>query len=206
MEDYILDEPVRPGLDVVLQSPKRKPRSLMLDPSIASSPCTIGTDSEDQDSSFLEYSYQDADMSIDHNVELDGLLKTPSRLSDLRSDVDNSSFLSWDITPSLTFELDEEEVENSRVEMLIDMEEQSDVPHSLEWSEIASNISNLTSQSSVPNPDMTPQLDASAVFSQLSALYPHALADSTRFIPQLEHNGKMFNAVRRRGSEQTQNV
>jgi hypothetical protein len=58
--------------------------------------------------------------------------------------------------------------------------------------------SHQTSQRSDQTSDATLQLDASMVLSQLSTLYPHVLAGTTRFIPQLEHNGRLFTAVKTR--------
>jgi hypothetical protein len=129
-----LAEPTRPGLDVVLKSPKRRLRSLVLDPLIHSSPYTATTNSED-----FDYSYQQGDMSIDHNVELNGLFQSPSRHSGFQINMDNSSPLSWDVTPSLTFEFDDEETDKSRVEMLIDTEDTRDAQNILEWSEMISS-------------------------------------------------------------------
>ncbi|KDN47800.1 hypothetical protein RSAG8_03220, partial [Rhizoctonia solani AG-8 WAC10335] len=194
MEQYLLDEPLRPGLDIILQSPKRRPRPLRLDPSIYSSPNAIG--SSDRETS-LDYSHK-GNMSIDHDTELDGVFQSPSRLSDFRTEHDSSSVLSWDVTPSLTFGFDEDEEENSRVEMLIDMEEDVCEPRdTLEWSEMVVNPSHQTPTpyNQVANAPL--ELDASLTMSQLSALYPHVFERATLFLPNQEYQGKTFTATRR---------
>ncbi|CAE6445794.1 unnamed protein product [Rhizoctonia solani] len=194
MEQYQLDEPLRPGLDIILQSPKRHPRSRTLNPSIYSSPNAI--DSSDREMS-LDYSYKEADMSIDHDTELDGVFPSPSRLSDFRTEHDSSSVLSWDVTPSLTFGFDEDEEESLRVEMLIDMDDACETRDALEWSAMA-GASHLTP---TPYNRTSPlELDVSLAMSQLSSLYPHVLEGSTLFLPNKEYQGKMFTATRRRRS------
>ncbi|EUC54857.1 hypothetical protein RSOL_075730 [Rhizoctonia solani AG-3 Rhs1AP] len=59
MEQYQLDEPLRPGLDIILPSPKRRSRSRTLNPSIYSSPNAIDSDREMS----LDYSYKDAEQT-----------------------------------------------------------------------------------------------------------------------------------------------
>ncbi|KAG8709383.1 hypothetical protein FRC11_005600, partial [Ceratobasidium sp. 423] len=77
-----------------------------------------------------------ADTSIDHDTDLAAVFQSPSRLSDFRTDHDSSSVLSWDMTPSLTFGLDEDEEDKSHVEMLIDMEDLCEPKDGLEWSKM----------------------------------------------------------------------
>ncbi|QRW16751.1 hypothetical protein RhiXN_04753 [Rhizoctonia solani] len=63
----------------------------------------------------LDYSYA-GDLSINQDVDLDGLLHSPSRLSDFRTDCNSSSVLSWDMASSFGFGFDDDEEEQSRVE------------------------------------------------------------------------------------------
>ncbi|CAE7176536.1 unnamed protein product [Rhizoctonia solani] len=199
MEQYQIDEPLRPGLDVVLQSPKRRSRLLALDPSIYSSPNAIG--SSDREMSLC--SYKETDMSIDHDTELDGIFPSPSRLSDFRTEHDSSSVLSWDRTPSLTFGFDEEDEENSRVEMLIDMDDDCEATNTIEWSEMSIGASHQTptSYNQLANPPL--ELGVSLTMSQLSTLYPHVLEGSAVFLPNKQHQGKVFTAARKHEAPNT---
>ncbi|KAH7326861.1 hypothetical protein B0J17DRAFT_221376 [Rhizoctonia solani] len=196
MEQYQIDEPLRPGLEVVLQSPKRRRRLLALDPSMYSSPYTIG--SSDREMS-LDYSYK-ADMSIDNDVELDGVFQSPSRLSDCRTDHDSSSVFSWDATPLTTFGFNEDEDEKTRVEMLIDTENTCEEKDTLEWSEMISDPSHQTATHHNQSSNAPLELDVSLTMSQLSSLYPHVLEHATLFLPQKVYKGKTFTASRRRRS------
>ncbi|CAE6513463.1 unnamed protein product [Rhizoctonia solani] len=199
MEQYQLDEPLRPGLDIILPSPKRRSRSRTLNPSIYSSPNAIDSDREMS----LDYSYKDADADADmsdHDTELDGVFPSPSpsRLLDFRTEHDSSSVLSWDVTPSLTFGFDEDEEESLRVEMLIDMEDVCEARDTLEWSAM---IADASHQTPTPYNRIGPlELDVSLTMSQLSSLYPHVLEGSTLFIPNQEYQGRMFTVARRRKS------
>ncbi|KEP51110.1 hypothetical protein V565_067500 [Rhizoctonia solani 123E] len=195
MEQYQLDEPLRPGLDIILPSPKRRSRSRTLNPSIYSSPNAIDSDREMS----LDYSYKEADADMsDHDTELDGVFPSPSRLLDFRTEHDSSSVLSWDVTPSLTFGFDEDEEESLRVEMLIDMEDVCEARDTLEWSAMVADASH---QTPTPYNRTGPlELDVSLTMSQLSSLYPHVLEGSTLFIPNQEYQGKMFTVARRRKS------
>ncbi|KAB5592548.1 Serine protease [Ceratobasidium theobromae] len=214
MSEYRLDESVKPGLDVVLRSPKRRPRSLVFDPLVHSSPYVPGTTSEGRDTS-LEFSDLEGDLSFDRSVQLDELIQSPNRTSGFQSDLDGSSILSWDITPSLTFEFDDEEVETSRVEMLLEAEEVRDARSSLEWVEMSSNagfvihvhealrrpfpnnysVYRLTTPQNDGRASKIPlELDAALVSSRLSALYPHVFANTARFIPHIQFNDKVFSA------------
>ncbi|KAJ1306420.1 hypothetical protein OPQ81_007424 [Rhizoctonia solani] len=196
MEQYQIDERLHPALDIVLQSPKRRSKPHKLDPSMQSSPYTIG--SSDREMS-MDLSLAGV-MSIDQDAELDGVFQSSSRLSDLR---DSSSVLSGDVATSVTFEFDEDEEDKSRVEILIDMEDLCDSNNALEWTEMATNSSHQT-----PTPfnqaATTPlELDASLTTSRLSSLYPHVFEGSTLFLPQKEYKGKIFTATRRRQSTNT---
>ncbi|CAE6393701.1 unnamed protein product [Rhizoctonia solani] len=196
MEQYQIDEPLRPGLDIVLQSPKRRSRPLGLDRSEFSSPYTHGGSSDREMS--MDFSYA-GDMSINKDIDLDGVLESPSRLSDFRTDQNSSSVLSWDATPSSTFGFDEEEEEKSCVEVLIDTEdlcESKDLP---DWFEMAS-ASHQVPTTHNPVPTRPLELDASLTMAQLSSLYPHLLENATSFLPNKEYKGKIFTATRRRRS------
>ncbi|CAE6452017.1 unnamed protein product [Rhizoctonia solani] len=203
IEQYQIDEPLRPGLEVVLQSPKRRHRLLALDSSAYSSPYTI--DSNDREMS-LDASSK-ADMSVDHDVELDGVFPSPSRLSDFRTDHDSSSVFSWDVTPLTTFGFEddygEEEDEKSRVEMLIDTEDACEEKDILDWSELIVDPSHQepTCYDQATSPSL--ELDASLTMSQLSSLYPHVLEGATLFLPHKVYKGNLFTASRRRKSNST---
>ncbi|KAG8724473.1 hypothetical protein FRC09_018244 [Ceratobasidium sp. 395] len=71
------------------------------------------------------------DYSVDHDVDLEDVFSTPGHVGYANLDPDSSSSLSWDVTPSLTFEqevvIDEdadadEDIDQSRVEELVDTE------------------------------------------------------------------------------------
>jgi hypothetical protein len=128
-------EPLQPGLDTVLQSPKRRSRPLTLDRSKLSSSYAYHGSSDREMS--LDFSYA-GDMSINQDVDLDGALQSPSRLSDFRTDHDSSSVVSWNRSPSLTFVFDDEEEDKSCVEMLIDIEDICESKNLPEWSDMVS--------------------------------------------------------------------
>ncbi|CAE6448140.1 unnamed protein product [Rhizoctonia solani] len=199
IDQYQLDEPLHPGLDVILQSPKRRPRPIALDSSIYSSSNAIG--SSDRETS-LDFSYKGANMSVDHDTELDEPFPSPSRLSGFRTEHDSSSVLSWDVTPSLTFGFDEEEEDYSRVEMLIG----TDCEESTEWSQVAMDASHQNPASCNQDTGTSLNLNVSLTMSQLSSLYPHVLEGSTAFLPNKEYQGKLFTATRRRRSNISQNT
>lgn len=186
----------------------------MFDALVHSSPYVPGTTSEGRDTS-LEFSDLEGDLSFDRSVQLDELIQSPNRTSGFQSDLDGSSILSWDITPSLTFEFDDEEVETSRVEMLLEAEEVRDARSSLEWVEMSSNagfvihvhealrrpfpnnysVYRLTTPQNDGQASKIPlELDAALVSSRLSALYPHVFANTARFIPHIQFNDKVFSA------------
>ncbi|KAF8757658.1 hypothetical protein RHS01_03601 [Rhizoctonia solani] len=196
MEQYQIDEPLRPGLDIVLQSPKRRSRPLALDRSKLSSHYTHSGSSLREMS--LDYSYA-GDLSINQDVDLNGLLHSPSRLSDFRTDCNSSSVLSWDMASSFGFGFDDDEEEQSRVETLIDVEDPRESKDLPDWSEMT--ISSHQAPVTHGQASSTPfELDASLTLSQLSALYPHVSEDATVFLPNKEYKGKLFAATRRRRS------
>ncbi|CAE6490500.1 unnamed protein product [Rhizoctonia solani] len=190
-------EPLRPGLDVVLQSPKRRPRPLGHDLSIYSSPYSLEQSSEREMS--LDFSYE-ADTSIEHDTDLAGVFSSPSRLSDFRTEHDSSSILSWDVTPSSTFGFDEDEEDKSHVEMLIDTEDLCEPKEGLEWSNMVADPSHQTPTPYNQASSAPFELDVSLTMSQLSSLYPHVLEGATLFLPNKEYKGKTFTASRRRRS------
>ncbi|GAB1518631.1 hypothetical protein RhiTH_001694 [Rhizoctonia solani] len=146
----------------------------------------------------LDYSYA-GDLSINQDVDLNGLLHSPSRLSDFRTDCNSSSVLSWDMASSFGFGFDDDEEEQSRVETLIDVEDPRESKDLPDWSEMT--ISSHQAPVTHGQASSTPfELDASLTLSQLSALYPHVSEDATVFLPNKEYKGKLFTATRRRRS------
>ncbi|KAG9075703.1 hypothetical protein FS749_012605, partial [Ceratobasidium sp. UAMH 11750] len=126
MDGYILD-PKYPdeALDIVLSSPKRRPRPLGPDSSFSSSLHTPSSTRKPYHPRFSTSPSQDPDFSIDHDLDLGDVFSTPGRLSHSARDLDDSSSLSWDLTPSLTFEFEadiDDEMDSSRVEELVDTE------------------------------------------------------------------------------------
>ncbi|KAG8706085.1 hypothetical protein FRC08_001283, partial [Ceratobasidium sp. 394] len=198
MDGYILD-PNYPdeALDIVLSSPKRRPRPLGPDSSFSSSVYTPSSTRKLFHPRFSTSPLQDPDFSIDHDLDLGDVFSTPGRLSHSARDLDDSSSLSWDLTPSLTFELEadiDDEMDSSRVEELVDTE-MGEVGEGggINWSEMGTNSSNSILQTSG-----TPELDANLVLEKLSEQYLHVLVGTTTFKPHAHHDGKMFSAVRTR--------
>ncbi|CEL56419.1 hypothetical protein RSOLAG1IB_07805 [Rhizoctonia solani AG-1 IB] len=138
-------------------------------------------------------------MSINQDVDLDGALQSPSRLSDFRTDHDSSSVVSWNRSPSLTFVFDDEEEDKSCVEMLIDIEDICESKNVPEWSDMASTSHQAPTTHNQAH--TTPlELDASSTITHLSSLYPYVLKNATVFLPNKEYKGKIFAATRRRRS------
>jgi hypothetical protein len=117
----------------------------MMDASITSSAYSWGTPDKPHDSMNPGSPYQDPNLSIDHDVELGDVFFTPGRRGEPQHEFDGSSSLSFDVTPSLTFEFDHDEdveeshAEESRVEELLvgGEAERSQEGTGLDWSDMA---------------------------------------------------------------------
>ncbi|KAG8781651.1 hypothetical protein FRC12_021653 [Ceratobasidium sp. 428] len=130
MDGYILD-PNYPdeALDIILSSPKRRSRPLGPDSSFSSSVRTPSSIRRKYHSSAFSSPSQHRDYSVDRDVDLEDVFSTPGRVGYTTLDPESSSSLSWDVTPSLTFEqevdVDEDandDIDQSRVEELVDTE------------------------------------------------------------------------------------
>ncbi|KAG9084823.1 hypothetical protein FRC07_013542, partial [Ceratobasidium sp. 392] len=195
MDGYILDlNYPDEALDIVLSSPKRRTRPLGPDSSFSSSIRTPSSVRRRYDPRFSDSLSQDPDYSVDLDFDLADVFSTPGRRSHVSRDLGNSSPLSWDITPSLTFDKEvdvNEEMDKSQVEELVELVDTEmggvEGGDGLDWHEMASDSCNTPFQ--VSN---TLELDANLVLEQLSGIYPHVLAGATSFKPLKEHGNKEF--------------
>ncbi|KAF8596875.1 kinase-like protein [Ceratobasidium sp. AG-I] len=168
MDAYLLDaDNPLPGLDLVLPCPKDRPQRLILNSSSYSDTYAWEVNDEKNHSIALDSESLDPDMSIDHDLDLEDLFHTPNRLAHHHHPA-SSSPLSWDITPSLTFDFDhDEEMEQSRVEMLLDTEESSNSnENGLGW-----NSMTLETSRTDQAPDSPMELNAELVLAKLSGRY-----------------------------------